>query len=300
MGVAVRARVGSRSAPGPRSGSSTPPRTWPPQARAARPPRRLLPDPVVAVHRRDPGPRDGLVGRANSGSSTRPSPASARSTRSTASCRAGGRRSSPRWRPRTAATSTAWRWTDGRPKYVTVLARDRHAARLAAGQGDRRLPDRRRQRRDGRAGLRHAALAAGPRRAGLAAALGRGRLVRGRPGRRAGRRVAELPGYARGLAFAGPFAFIGLSKIRETSTFGGVPDRRAARRSSSAASAWSTCGPGGSPPTWSSLGDRRDLRRQVLPGARSRSSPGPYPDLDGGQPIWTVPTRDPLSRAARG
>lgn len=41
--------------------------------------------------------------------------------------------------------------------------------------------------------------------------------------------IAELPGYTRGLAFAGPFAFIGLSKIRETSTFGGLPlaERRA-------------------------------------------------------------------------
>ena len=40
--------------------------------------------------------------------------------------------------------------------------------------------------------------------------------------------VAELPGYTRGLAIHGPLAFIGLSKIRETSTFGGVPiaDRR--------------------------------------------------------------------------
>jgi uncharacterized protein (TIGR03032 family) len=35
--------------------------------------------------------------------------------------------------------------------------------------------------------------------------------------------VVELPGFARGLAFAGQYAFIGLSKIRETSTFGGLP-----------------------------------------------------------------------------
>jgi uncharacterized protein (TIGR03032 family) len=35
--------------------------------------------------------------------------------------------------------------------------------------------------------------------------------------------VTELPGFARGLAFAGPYAFIGLSKIRETNTFGGLP-----------------------------------------------------------------------------
>jgi uncharacterized protein (TIGR03032 family) len=35
--------------------------------------------------------------------------------------------------------------------------------------------------------------------------------------------VAELPGFTRGLAFAGPFAFVGLSQIRETAIFGGLP-----------------------------------------------------------------------------
>lgn len=35
--------------------------------------------------------------------------------------------------------------------------------------------------------------------------------------------VAELPGYARGLAFFGHYAFVGLSKIRETNMFGGLP-----------------------------------------------------------------------------
>ena len=35
--------------------------------------------------------------------------------------------------------------------------------------------------------------------------------------------VTELPGFARGLAFAGPYAFVGLSKIRPTSTMDGVP-----------------------------------------------------------------------------
>jgi uncharacterized protein (TIGR03032 family) len=40
--------------------------------------------------------------------------------------------------------------------------------------------------------------------------------------------VAELPGFARGLACAGPYAFVGLSKIRPTSAMDGVP--LAARR----------------------------------------------------------------------
>jgi uncharacterized protein (TIGR03032 family) len=35
--------------------------------------------------------------------------------------------------------------------------------------------------------------------------------------------VADVPGFARGLAIAGPIAFIGLSKIRPTSAMDGVP-----------------------------------------------------------------------------
>jgi uncharacterized protein (TIGR03032 family) len=35
--------------------------------------------------------------------------------------------------------------------------------------------------------------------------------------------VAELPGFARGLAIAGPYAFIGLSRIRASSAMDGVP-----------------------------------------------------------------------------
>src|SRR5262249_19569801 len=35
--------------------------------------------------------------------------------------------------------------------------------------------------------------------------------------------IAELPGFTRGLAFSGDLAFVGLSQIRETATFGGLP-----------------------------------------------------------------------------
>jgi uncharacterized protein (TIGR03032 family) len=35
--------------------------------------------------------------------------------------------------------------------------------------------------------------------------------------------VAELPGFTRGLTFAGGLAFVGLSQVRESSTFGGLP-----------------------------------------------------------------------------
>jgi uncharacterized protein (TIGR03032 family) len=35
--------------------------------------------------------------------------------------------------------------------------------------------------------------------------------------------VEQMPGYTRGMSFYGPFAFVGLSRIRETSVFGGLP-----------------------------------------------------------------------------
>jgi uncharacterized protein (TIGR03032 family) len=35
--------------------------------------------------------------------------------------------------------------------------------------------------------------------------------------------VTELPGFTRGLAFAGEVAFVGLSQIRESSVFGDLP-----------------------------------------------------------------------------
>ncbi|MHC4400437.1 MAG: TIGR03032 family protein [Planctomycetota bacterium] len=52
---------------------------------------------------------------------------------------------------------------------------------------------------------------------------GHGRLVAADPANGRCEVVAELPGYARGLAFAGRYALVGLSRIRETSTFGGMP-----------------------------------------------------------------------------
>ncbi len=36
-------------------------------------------------------------------------------------------------------------------------------------------------------------------------------------------KVAELPGFTRGIDFIGPIAFIGLSQIRESATFSGLP-----------------------------------------------------------------------------
>lgn len=52
---------------------------------------------------------------------------------------------------------------------------------------------------------------------------GTGRLVTVDPMTGHGQTVAELPGFTRGLSFFGPYAFVGLSQIRETAQFGGLP-----------------------------------------------------------------------------
>ena len=52
---------------------------------------------------------------------------------------------------------------------------------------------------------------------------GAGRLVLVDPASGKADTVTELPGYTRGLALYDRFAFVGLSKIRETATFGGMP-----------------------------------------------------------------------------
>ena len=52
---------------------------------------------------------------------------------------------------------------------------------------------------------------------------GRGRLVAVDPRSGSLETITELPGYARGLSFHGPYAFVGLSRMRETSSIDGLP-----------------------------------------------------------------------------
>ena len=105
--------------------------------------------------------------------------------------------------------------------------------------------------------------------------------------------VGDLPGYTRGLAFHGNYAFVGLSKIRETSTFGGVP--LAARRESL------KCGLAVIDMTTrvcvatlefkSGVTEIFDL--QVLPGTTCPAIHGPHSETDGQTPVWAVPSPKP-------
>jgi uncharacterized protein (TIGR03032 family) len=125
---------------------------------------------------------------------------------------------------------------------------------------------------------------------------GAGQLVLVDPAKGHVQTVTELPGYTRGLALYDRFAFAGLSKIRETSTFGGMPiaDRRSELK----------CGVGVVDLTTGRLtahlefitGVEEIFDVQVVPGARCPALSGPYPNLDSAQPIWTVPQAGPVSQ----
>jgi uncharacterized protein (TIGR03032 family) len=101
--------------------------------------------------------------------------------------------------------------------------------------------------------------------------------------------VARMPGYTRGLAFYGDYAFVGLSRIRETAVFGGVPiaENREGLK----------CGVGvvdmrsGRSVAWLEFetGVEEIFDVQVVPGARCTSITGPYPAQDDAQDVWVVP-----------
>jgi uncharacterized protein (TIGR03032 family) len=101
--------------------------------------------------------------------------------------------------------------------------------------------------------------------------------------------AAALPGYTRGLAIYEEFAFVGLSKIRETSTFGGVPI--AERRDSL------KCGVGVIHLPTGRLaahfefltGVEEIFDVQVVPQARCLALSGPHSERDDTPPIWMVP-----------
>ena len=122
---------------------------------------------------------------------------------------------------------------------------------------------------------------------------GRGQLVQIDPANGNRRNVAQVPGYSRGLAIHHGLAFVGLSKIRETSTFGGMPI--AEKREEL------LCGVGvielASGRTVATFeftsGVEEIFDVTVLPGIQSLAIRGPFAAEDGEPAVWVVP--DPKS-----
>lgn len=128
---------------------------------------------------------------------------------------------------------------------------------------------------------------------------GCGQLVTVRPSDGHVQVVSRQPGYTRGLSFAGPYAFIGLSKIRETSTFGGVPiaeDRENLK-----------CGVGMVDLRVGRLvahfefhsGVEEIFDVQVLRRSTHPYLSGPFTHTEGRSPIWVVPRPGDTARDGR-
>ncbi len=125
---------------------------------------------------------------------------------------------------------------------------------------------------------------------------GRGRLTNVDTATGAIQPVTDMPGYTRGLAMHGQFAFIGLSKIRETSTFGGMPIAEKIGELK--------CGVGvfdlASQQTVATFqfvsGVDEIFDVTLLPGVRNPAFRGPHAQQDGENTIWMVP--DPGMKTA--
>lgn len=118
---------------------------------------------------------------------------------------------------------------------------------------------------------------------------GRGSLVRIDPADGRTHQVARFPGYTRGLALAGPLALVGLSRIRETSTFGGVPiaEDRERLKCGVAVVNVQTGTLVGQFEFTSGVEEIFDV--SLLPGAPQAVIRGPFAADDGDQTIWKVP-----------
>ncbi len=101
--------------------------------------------------------------------------------------------------------------------------------------------------------------------------------------------VERVPGFTRGLSFAGQFAFVGLSKIRETSVFGGLPiESRRDDLRAGVAVVDLVSGKAVAALQFHS-GVDEIFSVEVLAGCRNPALRGPEPERDGMQDIWLVP-----------
>jgi uncharacterized protein (TIGR03032 family) len=101
--------------------------------------------------------------------------------------------------------------------------------------------------------------------------------------------VERFPGYTRGLAFCGNVAFVGLSKIRETAVFGGLPIAESATALVCGVGAVDLA-TGATIATFQfDTGVDEIFDVQVIPNTRSPYITGPQHVDEGNDDIWIVP-----------
>ena len=118
---------------------------------------------------------------------------------------------------------------------------------------------------------------------------GTGRLVTVDPQSGTSETVAVLPGYTRGLAFSGPYAFVGLCKIRETAAFGDVPIASRRGRLKCGVAVVELASGRLAALLEFTAGIDEIFAVEVLPGTRCPAISGPFVAKDDTQPIYTMP-----------
>ena len=117
---------------------------------------------------------------------------------------------------------------------------------------------------------------------------GRGALVRWSGSGSQWDTVCKLPGYARGLAFCGPYALVGLSRIREKAVFGELPIDE--RRADLKCGVWVVVWQSGRIVIFLKFRTAVDevFDVQVLPKTGWPILSGPYAKVDGQENMWAV------------
>jgi len=119
---------------------------------------------------------------------------------------------------------------------------------------------------------------------------GRGTVTQVSPAQGTREEIIRLPGYTRGLDFLDRYAAVGLSRIRETAVFSGIPiaEFRDELRCGVSILDWR----GGKEVGRIEFtqGVEEIFAVHFLPGMRNPYISGPSPDLDGQEPVWLVPS----------
>ena len=104
--------------------------------------------------------------------------------------------------------------------------------------------------------------------------------------------VAHLPGFTRGLdCFAG-YAFVGLSQIRETAVFGGLPISERQQELKCGLAVVNLRNGSVEGLLWFNTGIQEAFAVAVLPGWRNPAVIGPDTSTDSSQTVWLVPPRN--------
>ena len=127
---------------------------------------------------------------------------------------------------------------------------------------------------------------------------GHGRVLRWDPGSAEPQVICELPGFTRGLDCFGDVAVVGLSRIRETAVFGGLPLQERGEELRCGVALVDLTSGDLLASLWFESGVEEVFAVCLLPGYRNPALLGPDTDIDASQTVWMVPAEERAHEAA--